>query len=54
MDSKNPMTYFISYWSYCFCSDYENRKCELCLIVDDFNNFAEMLHENVFNKYFFN
>ena len=31
-------------WSYCFCADYENRrKCELCITVNDFDYFEELM-----------
>ena len=30
--------------SYCFCADYENRrKCELCITVNDFDYFEELM-----------
>lgn len=32
------------YWGYCFCTDYENRrKCELCITVNDFDYFEELM-----------
>ena len=31
-------------WSYGFCADYENRrKCELCITVNDFDYFEELM-----------
>ena len=40
-------------WSYCFCVDYKyRRKCELCTIVDDFNDFEELVGEKLLDKHF--
>lgn len=39
-------------WSYCFCADYENRrKCELCVIVNDFSDFEDLIIEKRLDRY---
>ena len=32
-------------WSYCFCVG--EKKCELCIINDDFNNSKDVIGENI-------
>ena len=33
-------------WSYCFCVDHEHRrKCKLCVIVGNFNDFEKLIRE---------
>ena len=40
-------------WSYYFCDDYENgRKCELCVIENDFNDFENLIAEKMLDRYF--
>ena len=40
------------YWGYCFCTDYENRrKCELCVIVNDFSDFEDLIIEKRLDRY---
>ena len=40
-------------WSYFFCADYQyRRKCGLCVIADDFNDFEELIREKILDRNF--
>ena len=40
-------------WSYCFCINYNNeRKCELCVINDDFGDSQNVVSEKILDRDF--
>lgn len=39
-------------WDYCFCIDYR-RKYELSVIMNDFNDFEELIRENLLSRHFY-
>ena len=40
-------------WNYCFCVDYGNRrKCELCVIGDNFDDFENVVGEKILDRDF--